>query len=403
MKAIILQQAGGIDQLHIKEIDKPAIKENEVLVKIAAISVNPVDYNVRSNPSSLAANAGHLTLKPTNISHEEAAAATLAASMKKSLIKLFSLAAVGLLLTSSRVTGQQLPSASLNQPGYYSMRLGDGEIIALSDGTAPQDLTKLLTNTRPGQIDSLSKANYQATTFECSVNAYLVKKDGKLILIDAGASNVYGPQLGHLKQNLISAGYKPEQIDAVLLTHIHMDHIGGIIDGETPVFPNATIYISQKEADFWLNPENKKNAANNQAAFFDGAQLKLAPIKKAGKLKTFEFGKELFPGITPIVGIGHTPGHAFYIVESRGHKIVFVGDILVSLPVQFAAPKITSIYDYEAAQAAKTRINILQSAASGGYWLAISHASFPGIGHIAASGEGFRWIPINYSSNGNGQ
>jgi Zn-dependent hydrolases, including glyoxylases len=283
------------------------------------------------------------------------------------------------------------------------MRLGDMDIIALSDGTAPQDLLKLLTNRKPGEVERISAANYQTTTIECSVNVYLLKTAGKLILIDAGTSNIYGPQLGHLRQSLANAGYKPEQIDAVLLTHIHMDHIGGIIDRDTPIFPNATVYISSEEASFWLNPANKNKAAKEQVGFFDGAQLKLAPIQKLGKLKTFEFGKELFPGITPLAGLGHTPGHTFYQVESGRDKILFVGDILVSQPVQFASPQISSIYDLNPQQSIDTRIEAFKAASTNGYWVAISHASFPGIGHIGGAGKSFRWIPINYSSKGVGQ
>lgn len=323
--------------------------------------------------------------------------------MKNTSIRSLVLLIAGLFLFISKAKTQQLTTSRLDQPGHYFMRLGDMQIISLSDGTAPQDLMKLLTNTKPGEVEAISKANYQSTTFECSVNAYLVKTAGKLILIDAGTSNVYGPGLGHLTQNLLKAGYRPDQIDAILLTHIHMDHIGGIIDGESLIFPNATIYISKKEADFWLDGQNKNKVVQSQTGFFDGAQLKLSPIKKLGKLRTFEFGKELFPGIMPIAAVGHTPGHTFYVVESKGEKIVFVGDILVSLPVQFKSPNIASIYDFDSQQAIHTRTNALHSAATGGYWLAISHASFPGIGHVASDGETFRWIPINFSLTGTSQ
>jgi glyoxylase-like metal-dependent hydrolase (beta-lactamase superfamily II) len=323
--------------------------------------------------------------------------------MKNYISKPFALLIICLFAICSISFAQVESPKSFNQPGYYAMQLGDIRIIALSDGTAPQDLLKLLTNVKPGEIERISKENYQATTIECSVNAYLVQTAGKFVLIDAGTSDVYGKQLGHIKESLANAGIRPEQIDAVLLTHIHMDHIGGIINGNDPAFPNATIYISSKEADFWLNAENRKVVPANQLAFFDAAQLKLLPIKKMGRLKTFEFGKELFPGITPVAAIGHTPGHTFYSVESKGQKMIFVGDILVSLPVQFNSPHINSVYDLNVQQASETRLKALDYAAKDGYWLAISHASFPGIGHVTKNGKGFNWIPINYSSTGYGQ
>lgn len=297
---------------------------------------------------------------------------------------------------------QNLPHL-LNQPGYYHMSLGDFEVIALSDGTTPQNLNELLTESTPGDIIRLLKKHYQTATIECSVNAYLVKADGKLILIDAGTSDVYGPALGHLAESLSKAGYKAEQIDIILLTHIHMDHIGGHMNGDKIAFPNATVYISKTEADYYLNPANKAKAAKSAKCFFDGAEQKLRPVLNSGRLRTFNFGGELFPGITPVASFGHTPGHSFYAFESKGEKILFMGDILVSDAVQLPDPGINSIYDYDALQAASTRKKALAKAAAAGYWVGVSHISFPGIGHVRAEGDGYSWVPVNYSTSGNGQ
>ena len=321
--------------------------------------------------------------------------------MKNSIKTMLSLA-IAFVIYSPLAKAQNTPN-SLNQPGYYHMALGDFEVIALSDGTTPQKLNELLTDAKPGEVEHLLKQHYQASTIECSVNAYLVKANGKLILIDAGTSDVYGPALGHITESLNKAGYKPEQIDAILLTHIHMDHIGGLMNGDKIAFPNATVYISKVEADYYLNPANKAKAAESAKRFFDGAEQKLRPILIAGKLRTFDFGGELFPGITPVAGFGHTPGHSFYAIESKGEKMLFLGDILVSDAVQLPEPSITSVYDYDAGQAATTRKKALAEAATAGYWVGVSHISFPGIGHIRADGKGYIWVPINYSASGSGQ
>lgn len=322
-------------------------------------------------------------------------------SLKNNLTIILSFIFVAVM--AAQVKAQEKAIASLAQPGYYHMILGDIEITALSDGTIPQDLNALLKDAKPGEVSELLTKNYQSSTIECSVNAYLIKTGGKLILIDVGTSGVFGPGLGHLTENLAKAGYKPEQIDAILLTHIHMDHIGGLMNGDQITFPNAQVYISKLEADYWLNAANKAKSAPAMQRFFDDAALKLSPILKAGKLKTFDFGAELFPGITPIASFGHTPGHSFYAVESKGQKIIFWGDISVSAPVQFADPDITSVYDYNPKEAAATRKKALAEAAKNGYWVAVSHISFPGIGHIITNGTSYNWAPINYSSNGVGQ
>lgn len=310
--------------------------------------------------------------------------------------------AIVFVIYSPYAKAQHTPN-SLNQPGYYHMALGDFEVIALSDGTTPQKLNELLTNAKPGEVERLLKQHYQASIIECSVNAYLVKANGKLILIDAGTSDVYGLALGHIAEGLNKAGYKPEQIDAILLTHIHMDHIGGLMNGDKIAFPNATVYISKIEADYYLNPANKAKAAEGAKRFFDGAEQKLRPILTAGKLRTFDFDGELFPGIIPIASFGHTPGHSFYVVESQGEKMLFMGDVLVSDAVQLPEPSVTSVYDYDAGQAAVTRKKALAEAADAGYWVGVSHISFPGIGHIRVDGKGYVWVPVNYSASGNGQ
>lgn len=291
----------------------------------------------------------------------------------------------------------------INQAGYYQMALGDIQITALSDGTVPQKLNELLKDAKPGEVKQLLKNNFQTETLECSVNAYLVKSGGKLILVDVGTAEAYGPALGHLTASLEKIGYKAQQIDAILLTHIHIDHIGGLTTGDKLTFPNATVYISKIEADFYLDPSNKAKAPEAMKGFFDGAVQKLSPIIKAGKLNTFTFGNEIFPGITPVASFGHTPGHSFYELESKGQKMMFWGDIILSDVVQFTNPLITSAYDHDSKAATSTRKKALVDAAAKGYWVAISHSSFPGIGHIRAEGSKFKLIPINYSGNGTGQ
>lgn len=279
------------------------------------------------------------------------------------------------------------------QPGYHLMHLGDAEVITISDGTIPQEFNKLLTNTKPGEVDQLLKYNFQADPVEVSDNTFLIKKDGKLILIDAGTAGNYGPTLGQMAENLKRAGYTTDQIDIILITHIHIDHTGGLMNGDQMVFPNATIYISKPEVDFWFGKldEKLKN-------YFDQAAASVGPYLKAGKIKTFTYGHELLPGITPLAAPGHTPGHTFYALESKGQKLVFLGDIMHAPGVQFADPNVTIVYDVDPKQAAIQRKKAFADAAKGGYWIAGDHVPFPGIGHVHSANQGYSWLPINYST-----
>jgi len=239
---------------------------------------------------------------------------------------------------------------------------------------------------------------------EASVNAYLFKLDGKLILVDAGTSELYGPSLGHLPSSFAKAGFKPEDVDIVLITHIHTDHTGGLMDGDRMVFPNATIYVSKKEYDFWLTPENFTNASKKLKPYFEQAALKMNPYVKAGKVKTFGYDQEIMPGIRPIASAGHTPGHSFYQLSSKGETIVFWGDILHSAAVQLADPDVTIIYDVDPKAAAAARKKAFDEAAKGKHWIAADHISFPGIGHIRSEGtKGYRWFPVNFTTTGAGQ
>ncbi len=329
--------------------------------------------------------------------------------MKKS-IKTILLPAIAIATTLSIVTStpstsvaQSKSSAASSQPGYYRMQVGDFQVTALSDGTIPQDLPKLLTNTKPGEIDQLLSFNYLPSTVETSVNAYLIKANDKLILIDAGTAGNYGPSLGQLSKNLIKAGYNPEQIDAVLVTHIHIDHTGGLMDGDKMVFPNATIYISKPEVDFWFNEQSKNNAPEGLKPYYHYAEVTVGPYLKAGKVNAFEYGSELFPGITPIASPGHTPGHTFYSLESKGQKLMFWGDIMHAAAIQLADPSVTIEYDVDPKAAAETRKKAFIDAAKNGYWVAADHVSFPGIGHLRAEGAKYVWMPANYSTAVTGQ
>ena len=299
---------------------------------------------------------------------------------------------------------QQQPGHYLQQPGSYEMILGDVKITALSDGSINQELKKLLINITDEEIDHLTSENFQTDENEASVNAYLFRLDGKLMMVDAGTSDLYGPSLGFLPQNLRKAGYDPLQIDIILITHIHTDHTGGLMDGDKMVFPNATIYVNKTELDYWTSDDVYQNAPADKKKYFVEAREKILPYLKSGKIKTFEFGEELFPGLTPLSAVGHTPGHTIYELISDNEKLVFWGDLLHAAAVQFPNPDVTIVYDIDQEQAAITRKEAFADAARNKYWIAADHISFPGIGHIKSDGKkSYRWYPINYTTNPTGK
>lgn len=289
------------------------------------------------------------------------------------------------------------PMVRQSAPGYYRMMLGDFEVTALSDGTITLPINQLLVNTTPAEVDKLLAKSFLKSPLETSVNAYLINTGDKLVLVDAGAAALFGPTLGRLVANLQAAGYQPEQVDEIVITHMHVDHVGGLTAGDKPVFPNATVHADKHEADFWLNQANLDKASGDAKTFFQGAMASLNPYVKAGKLKTFEGTAKIVTGVTALADHGHTPGHSQLVVESKGEKMVLWGDLVHAAAVQFSRPDIAIQYDNDSRQAVAQRKKAFADAARHGYLVAGAHLPFPGIGHLRTEGKGYGWVPFNYT------
>ncbi|MCA1367499.1 MBL fold metallo-hydrolase [Bradyrhizobium sp. BRP14] len=289
------------------------------------------------------------------------------------------------------------PQVKTQAPGFYRMMLGDFEITALSDGTVKFSAEALYVGAQD-QIAALLTKAFLASPVEMSVNAFLINTNERLVLIDVGTGGFFGPTLGKVVPNLIAAGYQPEQIDDIILTHAHVDHLGGLVAGEKIVFPNATVHLNKRDADFWLSPANRDAAPEAKKDFFATAVKALAPYREAGKLKVFADGAEPVPGFKTTLRAGHTPGHSAVAVESKDQKMVFWGDITHGDVVQFDEPDVTIGFDEDAGAAASARDAAFAEAVQQGYVVAGAHTRFPGIGHVRTDSDNFDWVPVNYST-----
>jgi glyoxylase-like metal-dependent hydrolase (beta-lactamase superfamily II) len=286
----------------------------------------------------------------------------------------------------------------IQAPGFYRTMLGDFEVTVLSDGTISLPVTGLLTNTTPEKVKkALARASLKDPV-ETSVNGFLINTGSKLVLIDAGAGAMFGPTVGNLINSLKAAGYQPEQVDEVYITHMHGDHVGGLVAGGKLVFPNAIVRADKHDADYWLSQVNMDAAPKEAKDFFQGAMASLNPYIAAGKFKPFEGAAELVPGVKAMASYGHTPGHTTYLVESKGERLVLWGDLMHVAAVQFAEPAVTIQFDVDSRAAAKERKRAYADAAKSGYWVGAAHIAFPGLGHLRAEGNGYVWIPANYAS-----
>ena len=292
------------------------------------------------------------------------------------------------------------PQAKTQAPGFYRTMLGDFEVTALFDGVIELTPKELLTNTTQAQVGKLLERSFEADKVPTSVNGYLINTGDKLVLVDTGAADKFGPTLGRLQSNLKAAGYQPEQVDMVLITHMHGDHVGGLVVDGKMAFPNATVHAGKEDADFWLSEAVMKKAPAEAQMFFQAAQASLNPYVQAGKFKPITGSTEFAPGIKALAAHGHTPGHTIYTVESKGQKLVLWGDLMHVAAVQFMQPQVTISFDIDSKAAAVQRKKAYADAVKGRYLVGSAHLPFPGLGHLRAEGKGYAWVPVDYAPVG---
>ncbi|MFP3090620.1 MBL fold metallo-hydrolase [Treponema sp. TIM-1] len=255
--------------------------------------------------------------------------------------------------------------------GIFSYRVGRFEIFMLVENQG-QGRSSLLIGADARDIERYVPGG----TYQSATNTFLIRTGEKNILVDTGFG---GAVFNHLK----TLGVEAAQIDAVLLTHLHGDHIGGLQKGGKPLFPRATVYLAQEEREFWAG------SANAAAA--------LAPY--GDKVVTFRPGAlgadipELLPGITAIAAFGHTPGHTLYLVQSGGEGLLIWGDLIHVQGIQFPLPGVSVTYDTDPAAAAAIRTKVLEYAAGNHIPIGGMHLVYPAIGTVSPQGNGYRLTP----------
>lgn len=294
----------------------------------------------------------------------------------------------------------EAPMIKTQAPGYYRMMVGQFEVTALYDGFVEMDTNMLRNASEKETQDLLSRMFAGGPKILASTNAYLVNTGSKLVLVDAGAGKVFGPTLGGLITNLRAAGYDPAQVDAVVITHIHGDHVGGLLDpAGKPAFPNAVVYAAKLESDFWLSVSVAEKAPAEYRKYFQMARDLAAPYLALGKWKTFAGGETPVSGIKTILIPGHTPGHTAFEVSDGKESLLIIGDMVHSLAVQFPRPDVAFEYDTDKKQAVTVREALFKSAAQRKVLVAGMHLPFPGIGRIRADGNNaYTWVPVEFSS-----
>lgn len=276
-------------------------------------------------------------------------------------------------------------------PGFYRYEAGGLKVTAVSDGFfVRKPLEGFVANATAEQVEATLKAQGMPAGEVKVPFTSLVVDDGKrVVLVDTGTGDMGPPTAGTWMANFRAAGYAPERVDAVVVSHFHGDHINGLrLKDGTAVFPKAEIHVPAPEWDYWMSDDKMAAAPERAQGNFKNARRVFGPM--AADVRRFKPGAEVVTGIASVAAHGHTPGHTTFVI---GGKLLSLQDT-TNHPALFATnPGWHVIFDMDGAEAEKTRRRMLDMAAADRMQVAFYHAPFPATGTVERTGDGFRFVP----------
>ena len=289
---------------------------------------------------------------------------------------------------SARANSAPEPAAT---PGYVR-KIGDIEVTTILDGWFPLELP-VFNNIDEDTLSAALERGYldPGSPIPTGIAAYLVRAGDRTVLIDAGAADAFGPTAGRLGAALTAAGVDGGSVDDVILTHMHPDHIAGLLGEDGAVFGNAALHVAEADLAFWTSMENRDAAPEGFRGFFDLARGVRDAYQE--RLTPFSGESDLGGGFAAVPMPGHTPGHSGVRIASGDDQLLIWGDMTAVAAVQFAHPDTGLVFDADSGAAAETRRRVLDMAVADRLLVAGTHLPFPGFGHVESKDGAYAWVP----------
>ncbi|MEQ9460373.1 MAG: MBL fold metallo-hydrolase [Phycisphaeraceae bacterium] len=330
---------------------------------------------------------------------------------RRELFKAGAIGLAGMGVGGSRVLAQegevvaappaQAPVESMPQgAGFYRFMVGDLEVGLIADGGFVAPASVFGANQPEEVVAEHARRNFaDPAAMQCHIHGLVVKTAEGVVLIDTGCGNNFGPTAGSLVKNLGHFGVKPQEVTTVILTHLHVDHIGGIVGGEgAATFPEAQYVVAGAEVDFWTGEADLSQSSIDPNMWDFFKDLARQSVANAGdRLVRVRPGGEVVPGISTIALPGHTPGHLGVMIDSGGETLLYVSDLMHNAKIQMANPTWHVAFDTDPNQAVQTRQQTLDRVAVEKLMIAGAHLPFPAVGHVRAMGAGYEWEPVAWS------
>ncbi len=307
-------------------------------------------------------------------------------------------AGMGPALAQSAAPAAAGAAGSAQAPGFYRYKVGEIEVTAINEGFFNRPLEGFVRNAELADVKkAASDAFLPDTALPIPFTTSVLRIGNRVVLIDTGFGDNGPPTSGRWMANFKAAGFDPAQVNTIIFSHFHADHISGLrLKDGTAQFPNAEVMVPELEWAFWM--DDSKMAAAPDAAKPGFANVRRVFGPMANDVKRYEGGKELVPGVTSVPAYGHTPGHTVHMISSGGKNLMLVADTANHPALFVRNPNWSAIFDQDADAARATRLKLLDMAASERAQVAFYHAPFPATGYIAKEGTGFRFIPVQWTS-----